>query len=184
MDTKRSEILLHPVRLRIVLATAGDEVTTAELALRLPDVAQATLYRHIARLVSAGMLEIVAERQARGATERTYRLVAEAAHIGADDAAQMTGKEHIDAFTVFAGALIDSFARYLATPDARPHVDGVSYRQISLWQSDEELREMIEELSSVVQRFASLEGSPDRRRRLFSSILIPTADIQTSDRDR
>ena len=50
----RSDILLHPVRLRIVLAVANDEITTADLAERLPDVATATLYRHIATLLDKG----------------------------------------------------------------------------------------------------------------------------------
>lgn len=82
MATRRSDILLHPVRLRIVLTAAGDEVTTADIAKRLPDVPQSTLYRHIAKLAGAGILDIVGERQARGAIERTYQVNATQARRG------------------------------------------------------------------------------------------------------
>ena len=81
MVTRRSDILLHPVRLRIVLTVAGDEATTADIAERLPDVPQATLYRHIAKLADSGILDIVGERRARGAVEKTYSVNADRANV-------------------------------------------------------------------------------------------------------
>jgi len=70
-----ADLLLHPVRLRIVQAFLGDRaLTTGELRAELPDVPPASLYRHIARLVDAGVLGVVSERRVRGAVERTYIL--------------------------------------------------------------------------------------------------------------
>ncbi len=63
MSQTPAEILLHPVRLRIVLAFGAEQLTTAQLADRLPDIAHATLYRQIATLADAGMLEVVDERR-------------------------------------------------------------------------------------------------------------------------
>lgn len=132
MATRRSDTLLHPVRLRIVLAAAGDEVTTAAIAERLPDVPQATLYRHIAKLADAGILEVVSERQARGAVEKTYRVNSDRASLGAPEAAGMSIEEHFEAFTTFTGALVEAYARYLNTSAADPATDGVSFRQARL----------------------------------------------------
>jgi len=57
-----ADLLLHPVRLRIVQAFLGDRaLTTTELRAELPDVPQASLYRNIARLVGAGVLSIVSD---------------------------------------------------------------------------------------------------------------------------
>src|ERR1700689_4133268 len=70
-----ADLLLHPVRLRIVKAFLGDRaLTTAQLAAELDDVPAGSLYRHIALLTKAGVLQVVAERRVRGAVERTYAM--------------------------------------------------------------------------------------------------------------
>ncbi|MGI9585659.1 MAG: helix-turn-helix domain-containing protein [Acidimicrobiia bacterium] len=173
MATRESDILLHPVRLRIVLASANDEVTTAELAERLPDIAPATLYRHVAVLADAGMLEVVRERQARGATERTFRVNSAAAHLGEDEAKHLSADEHLAAFTMFTGALIESYGRYLASADTHPHLDGVSFRQVALHLTDEELAAMVQELREVLSRYTGVPKSEERRRRSLTTIILP-----------
>ena len=70
-----ADLLLHPVRLRIVKAFLGDRaLTTGQLAAELDDVPPGSLYRHVALLAKAGVLQVVAERRVRGAVERTYTL--------------------------------------------------------------------------------------------------------------
>jgi Helix-turn-helix domain len=66
-----ADLLLHPVRLRIVQAFLGDRaLTTTALREELADIPPTSLYRHVARLVAAGVLMVVAERRVRGAVER------------------------------------------------------------------------------------------------------------------
>ncbi|NUP32350.1 MAG: helix-turn-helix domain-containing protein, partial [Streptomycetaceae bacterium] len=44
-----ADLLLHPVRLRIVHAVSGGrELTTTQLCERLPDVSKVTVYRQVA----------------------------------------------------------------------------------------------------------------------------------------
>jgi DNA-binding transcriptional ArsR family regulator len=82
--TERSrDLLLHPVRLRIVQALVKQPMTASGLKEVLGDVAQATLYRHIKALENGGMLDIVAERQVRGTVERTCRVVESAVALSA-----------------------------------------------------------------------------------------------------
>jgi hypothetical protein len=77
-----ADLLLHPVRLRIVKAFLGDRaLTTRQLACELPDVPAASVYRHVGRLAEAEVLHVVAERRVRGITERTYMLRLFAAQI-------------------------------------------------------------------------------------------------------
>jgi DNA-binding transcriptional ArsR family regulator len=62
MDT--TELLLHPVRLRIVHATFdGEPFTITQLRHRMPDVSKATMYRQIALLVDNGLIEIDGEER-------------------------------------------------------------------------------------------------------------------------
>lgn len=62
--------------MRVVLALGTEALTTKEIHARVPDVAQATLYRAISRLLNAGQLEVAEHRKRGGAIERVYRVVA------------------------------------------------------------------------------------------------------------
>ncbi len=58
------DLILHPVRLRIVHAMSGGRTrTTSELCTSLPDVPRTTLYRHVGLLAEAGVLEVVGEQR-------------------------------------------------------------------------------------------------------------------------
>ncbi|HEX9334590.1 MAG TPA: helix-turn-helix domain-containing protein, partial [Pseudonocardiaceae bacterium] len=52
----------------------GRTRTTSDLCARLPDVPKTTVYRHVALLAGAGLLEVVDEQRVHGAVERHYRL--------------------------------------------------------------------------------------------------------------
>ena len=86
-----ADLLLHPVRLRIIKAFLGDRpLTTTQLAAELDDVPAGSLYRHVALLTRAGLLHVVAEHRIRGAVERTYALRQSAARVQPGEAAAMT----------------------------------------------------------------------------------------------
>ena len=168
-----AELVLHPVRLRIVQAFMGSaSLTTGQLRERLPDVPAATLYRHVATLVAGGLLEAVDERQVRGATERTYALRVENASMGADEAAALPADEHRRLFMTFVAGLLGDFDRYLDRGDIDLGRDLVAYRQAALHLTDEELVDLIGELGEVVTRRLSLP-TEGRRRRLLTTILVP-----------
>src|SRR5438105_5467350 len=124
-----ADLLLRPVRLRIVQAFLGDRaLTTSALAAELADVPPASLYRHVARLVDAGVLSVVSERRVRGALERTYVLRVAAASINLDELERMTRDEHRQAFMAFVAGLLGDFDRYLSREEIDLLRDGASYR--------------------------------------------------------
>ena len=168
------DLLLHPVRLRIVQALLdGRPCTTAELGARLPDVSTATLYRHVAVLADAEVLEVLGERPVRGAVERTYRLRWDRAAIDADTRSAMTRDDHRRAFGAFAAGLLADFDRYLGAPSADPGADGVVYRQAALWSTDEEHRALVAELEAVVAAHGGRSPGEGRRRRRISLVVVP-----------
>ena len=171
----KADLLLHPIRLRIIQAFLGDRaLTTSQLAAELPDVPPGSLYRHVGLLVSAGVLGIAAEHRVRGAVERTYILRVAAAQA---DAA-MTTEEHRRAFMAFVAGLLGDFDRYLALGEPDPARDGVGYRMGALWLSDAELAEFLHDLAPVVQpRMANAPG-PGRRRRIVAGVLMPTTPAE------
>ena len=169
-----ADLLLHPVRLRIVKAFLGDRaLTTSQLAAELDDVPAGSLYRHIALLTKAGVLQVVAERRVRGAVERTYTLRLLAAQIQPDEAQAMTLDEHAQAFLAYVAGLLADFDRYLASEPADPVHDGTDYRVAGLWLTDAELADFLRDLRAVAApRLANAPG-PGRRRRMLYTVLLP-----------
>jgi predicted DNA-binding transcriptional regulator YafY len=168
------ELILHPVRLRIVQAfLGGRELTTAELAADLPDLPGAGLYRHVALLARAGVLRVVSERQVRGAIERRYALRLDRAWLGPDELAGLSREEHAQAFAMFTLGLLSDYERYLASGEPDLARNGVSYSMNAMWLSDRELRQFLGDLASVIAPRAALGPAPGRRRRLTASVFIP-----------
>lgn len=169
-----ANLLLHPVRLRIIKAFLGDRaLTTSQLAAELPDVPAGSLYRHVALLTRAGVLQVVAERRVRGAVERTYTLRLLAAQVQPDEARAMTPGQHEEAFMAYLAGLIADFERYLASAPADPVRDGADYRVAAMWLTDAELMDFLYDLRAVAApRLANAPGK-GRRRRMLYTVLLP-----------
>ena len=180
-----ADLLLHPIRLRIVQAFLGDRaLTTSELRSELPDVPAASLYRQVARLVSGGILQIVSERRVRGAVERTYVLRAAAASVGLDELATMTPDQHRQMFLAYVAGLVGDFDRYLDRGDVDLLRDGVSYRLAGLWLDDTEFAEFLQQLVAVIQPRLAGAPRPGRRRRILGTVLMPGSESIPAGGDR
>jgi DNA-binding transcriptional ArsR family regulator len=175
MDTV--ELLLHPVRLRVVHAMSGGRtLTTSQLCALLPDVSKATVYRHVGLLADGGLLDVDGEQRVRGAVERRYRLHRARAVVDAETAASVSVEDHRRVFAVAMATLLAEFNAYLDRDHADPAADLVGYRQHALWLSGEELAEMIDEMRRVIVPRMRNEPSPERTRHLISPILFPAEE--------
>ena len=171
------ELLLHPVRLRIVHALSGDRVvTTAQLCARLPDVSQATVYRHVALLADAGILEVEGERRVRGFVERSYRLRAQRAAVPAERAAAASVDDHRRAFATAMAVLLAEYEQYLAQEQVDPAADLVGYRQHAIWLTPAEREGLIEGMRAAILPVIGNRPAPGRTPHLLSPVLFPTAD--------
>lgn len=181
-----ADLLLHPVRLRIVKTFLGDRaLTTAQISAELDDVPAGSLYRHIGVLAKAGVLQVVAERQVRGAVERTYTLRMLAAQIQPNEVDSMTVEDHTQAFMAYVAGLLGDFDRYLAGAPM-PGKDGADYRVAAMWLTDAEFNEVLRELSRVLQPRLAHAPAKGRRRRILYNVLLPaperSADIGSQAR--
>jgi len=169
-----ADLLLHPVRLRIVQAFLGDRpLTTSQLAAELDDVPLGSLYRHVGLLAKAGVLHVAAEQRVRGAVERTYILRQAAAQLDPAEIAAMTPEDHRHAFMAFVAGLLAEADRYLATGKPDPARDGAGYRMAALWLSDTELTELLGDLASIIQPRLANPPTKTRRRRVVAGVILP-----------
>jgi DNA-binding transcriptional ArsR family regulator len=172
------ELLLHPVRVRIVHAMAGGRIlTTSDLCARLPDVPKTTMYRHVGLLAEAGVLEVEGEQRVHGAVERRYRLRRERAVIDREAAASMSLEDHRHGFATAVAALLAEFNAYLDREHADPFADSVGYIQVPLWLSQDELAELVGQVRDALLSKRDNEPATDRSLYLASPILFPIGEL-------
>ena len=175
-----ADLLLHPLRLRIVQAFLGDrQLTTGQLLAELTDIPPATLYRQVATLAKAGVLLVVDERQVRGTVERTYALSLQDAQLDSDDLRAMTPDDHRRAFMGFVASLLADFDGYLASGEIDFERDGAGYRSVALWLTDDELTGLFTEIGAAVQARSTNTPVGGRRRRMLSTVLLPQSPPAT-----
>jgi DNA-binding transcriptional ArsR family regulator len=165
------DLLLHPVRFRIVRALAGGRpLSPSELACELTEVGPATLYRHINTLAEGGAIAVVEERPARGTPERVYALVEGAGELSRED---LTREDHLRYFTMFLAGLLGDFGRYLSSDNVDFVADGVGYRQVPLELTDQEFAELTGRLNAALAPALDNRPAAGRKRRVLTTIVMP-----------
>ncbi len=165
------ELVLHPVRLRILQAVTGRTVTTTDIAELLTDVAAATVYRHVNALLEAGVLTVVSERRVRGTVERTLALVDDATRAGPDEARKMSDDQHRQAFAVFLAHQAAEFDRFIAHRDDET-MPLFGYGQTILHITEDDLRRIQEQLRTTLEPYMQPRGDGEHRVGL-ATLLIP-----------
>jgi DNA-binding transcriptional ArsR family regulator len=179
---KSIDLILNPIRLRIIMALAGREMTARQVAETLGDVPPATFYRHLNRLAKAGMLKVVAERPVRGTVEKVYTVNILDAKMGPGQVAGMSREEHLRVFATFVTSLLDDFSRYLNNTESIDLVAaGVSYGKVPLELSDDELAEMSREFAAMLLPRMQNKPAPGRKRRILGTVVMPDAVAAAHD---
>lgn len=143
----QAHVLLHPVRMRVVLVLGTDDLTTKQIHERMPDVAQASLYRAVARLVEAGIITVVERHRRGGAMERVYRV----AVTPESTTASASPEEFVAATETLARSLSLDAARHAAAGEWSPLSAGLLRESVHLTRDQFELlrRELVEFVSAL-----------------------------------
>jgi DNA-binding transcriptional ArsR family regulator len=176
MELKKSDQILHPVRLQILLALGRNALTTQEIADRLPDVPKSSIYRHLKVLLDGGIIQVAATHPVKGIEEKVYTMPAPA-HVGPDDLASVSADEHLRYFTTYVTALLQQFAAYLAsTPAPDLLADRVGYSETHLYATDEEMDTFLRRLGELAAPLLQNPPGAGRRPRKLAIIMHPLPD--------
>jgi len=174
MPESKTDLILHPIRMRIIQSFAmGGQRTTQQLLKELEDIPQATMYRHLNKLLKAGILHVAEENKVRGTLEKVYSLVQGGEDLTPPDVTQQSSGEHMTLFLKFISSLIGDFSQYVRQAHYDMRKDGLSFRQLHLHLNDEEYTALLGELGQTLRNYASKEAGGTRRRRMISTIIIP-----------
>ncbi len=177
MDPKQMRSLLNPIRMRIILVlTKKGECTTKDFQDELQEVPQASLYRHINKLVKDGNIEVVSKTQKRGAIERTFKLKKNPYQEVEKKALTGDKDEISEIFYSFAMTLLTDFNEYLHKEDSDMQKDSVGFRSYPLYLTDEENQEFLKDFSEFLVKYASKQPGKGRIPRRFSFVYTPTKE--------
>jgi DNA-binding transcriptional ArsR family regulator len=165
------DLLVHPIRLRIIATLAGKSLTPAQIGQAISDVPQASLYRHISQLLEGGIIRVVEERPNRGTVEKVYQLVAGASQIATDDMRQMSNDDHLKYFMVFLSNLLQDFSSHLENNTHK--MQDVTYNKVVLYLTDEERAQLANQIRALLMPYITDPQDTSHKRHLFSFISIP-----------
>lgn len=178
MPTKAVNLILHPVRLRIIQTLVRRARNTQHIADALPDIPVSSLYRHIRMLLEAGYIEIASTRSVNGIEERTYRLSEVKPPLLTDQAFEGLTKDELQqAFSTLVGMILTSFNEYLdATPAPDWKRDRLSCAEFTFFATPEEYEAIRKTVWETLRQAEEAVAAPERSVRKIALASYPGVD--------
>jgi DNA-binding transcriptional ArsR family regulator len=173
MKHSKTKLILHPVRMKIVQSLInGKKLTVQQIAERVKDVPQATLYRQLNTLLEAEIIQVVQENQIRGTVEKIYALKERSVQTQ-KEFLDLSKEQQLELFLSFTTHLLGLYENYLDQDGVDLLKDGVGYRMAKLYLSDEEHMELIKNIGKLIHAATLNEPSPERKIKNIATIVIP-----------
>ena len=161
-----AEVVMNPVRQRIfqyfLLHEAG---TVKEIKKALPDIPNASLYRHIKILAEHSILMVVGENRIRGTVESVYQFNKDAI---------ATADESGNAVQMSLLSICASFARYFAGGNVDSKKDMLLLTNCTLLLTDEEFMRFLSEINEIALKYMKAEPTGSSKTRRITLISAPT----------
>ena len=183
MGISKAELIIHPVRLRIMQTLVDGPKTTSEISEGLPGVPKSSIYRHLKLLLDGKMIEVAEVNIVQGIVERVYKLI-QAPRLMSQDMTEVSADDHLRYFVSYIVTLIQGFEEYITSVD-RPdfETDMAGYTETTFWATDEELRAFISSLNEALAPLAQISPGKGRRKRKIAVIMHPL-NLPRSDHER
>lgn len=167
--------MLHPIRMRIIQALLdGKEMTAGEMAEKLQDIPQASLYRHINALLKEEILRVVSENRIRGTLEKVFSLSSTLENATAKEMEEASRADQFNFLFSFLMGLLGEYEEYLQEETINLREDGVSFRQCSVYLSDEEFVTLMNGIGEKLTAAMKNEPGENRRLRTIANVVIPS----------
>ncbi|MDG5471489.1 helix-turn-helix domain-containing protein [Jeotgalibacillus sp. ET6] len=181
MKNTNIDLILHPVRLRIIQHLSREPATVQQLKEWMADIPQATLYRHLTILKKDSLIYVVEEKKIRGAIERTFALEKEKPLLSAEELKKMSGEEHLKMFMKFLSNVTGQTKSYLlSNPDLEK--DPFGYNQLELHLTASEVEELQKGMNDLLSKFTSSKPSAENQKVTLIQMLVPDPN-ETKGRD-
>lgn len=177
MARRKADLVAHPVRTRILMALTGREMTTRQLARRLPDVPEPSLYHHLRLLVDGGLLTVVREERGPSAPSRVYTVDRSRARVAVEDLPEEERvAEQLRGLHTFLAGLEAHFRSHVATGDYDPERDPLHAFVEPLFVAPDEYPDLLRQLHAFLAPWRERGDHPGRRPLFFAHVGLPDRD--------
>lgn len=174
MTDKLMDCIANPVKCKLLLEIHSQGKTTAKhLADIYHDIPQATLYRHLKKMLSDGILQVTEETQVRGTVEKTYALAFDIGDNMETMLKKNSGELYMQYFMQYIFGFAEQFQEYCQSPDINIKEDMTGFSLSPLYLSDEELTSLITGISGIINKVKNNEPKPGRKLRTIGVIVSP-----------
>lgn len=179
MDHKTMKDLIScfvdPIDSRILMEITERKTATAkQLAKTLTDISQASLYRHLGKMVKNGVLRIAEERPVRAVVEKVYAIDMDAAQDIPRLLEENRGDVYMSLFVQFSAALMREFADYAVRDDINILKDGSGFSTGPIAVNLEELEALMIKIGELTAPYRTTEQAAKPGRKMHSLAIIIT----------
>lgn len=182
MPIRNFDVVNHPIRMRIFQLLHNVRLSINQLAELLPDVPKPSLYRHVRKLVEAGVIYVADRRLVHGIEERFYTSVE--GLIDPEEVHQPGGLEQFaEHVRIYGSVVAQDLAQYVLARGT-PDLANVAARDHVFYATEEEfirLRETIYEMLRAMEQQPPAPGRTQRRMFIMAHPLL--ASLLTSESD-
>lgn len=174
MTDKIMECITNPVKCKLLLEIHSQERATAKhLSDVLSDIPQATLYRNLKKMLNDGLIKVVEKKQVRGTVESTYALALNLNSEFEAILAENSGPLYMQLFMQYFLGFAKQFREYCKSPNIDIKKDMSGFSLSHLYLSDEELIELMKNISNIIKMVEKNEPKAERKLRTLGIIVTP-----------
>jgi len=174
LENKIVKELLDATNMKIVMYLMDNNYATKkDLEEIASDISQASLYRHLKRLVKNEILEIHSKEQKRGTYEKTYKLKYNPNDKLSEIFENSNPKEIYEVFYTFMISQLIDFDNYLKNENFNLREDRIGFRSFPLILTNTEFDEMNKEISIILKKYMDINPKKNSRLRKFSITSMP-----------
>lgn len=172
------ELIIHPIRSRIIRLLAKRELTTEQIGKLLSDIPQATLYRNIKKLYDNQVIRITKEEKVRGTVRKTYTLDKSKASFTPEQLASMQKDELIAMVTNFTALLLSDFNEYLDNKHNSEPYDDFKILQRTVYLTKDDYKQVLTDIDQLLESYTN-KISQESRLYQYTDFLLP--DLHNKD---
>jgi len=184
---KKVDLILHPVRFRILQTIDDSTLTTQQIADQMADVPKSSIYRQLKILLDGEMITVAETKIVNGIQEKTYQL-SQKPYLSAGDMANLSGEEHIHFFTIYVMNVLREFSDYIQRSESETGSidmlsDRVGYTEVSVYANHAELDVVQSQLNTEILKLIKNEPGNGRSRHKFAIITHPVKEVHEENNE-
>jgi len=177
MNDKIFSYLSDPIKAKLILEVYRmEQATTTQLAEKFSEIPQATLYRHIKKMLTDGILVVADETPVRGTVEKVYALGFDFEENNGVLMEENDGQVYLQMATLYMLGILDEFKEYAEKKDIDIAGDGSGLSLAPIYATADELAELLKKIGEALLPLMNNTPGDDRKLRNLCIIVTPPKD--------